>query len=73
MRIGVSHGMGCYPDRLAEADRGQARAGSVPARDRYCFNLKGRGLVILTSCSHRGVVNAIRQAQAVSGVERSMP
>ena len=34
------------------------------------FNLKGRGLIILTSCSHRGVVNAIRQAQAASGVEK---
>jgi metal-dependent hydrolase (beta-lactamase superfamily II) len=26
------------------------------------FNVRGRGLVMLTSCSHRGVVNAIRQA-----------
>src|SRR5882672_3008326 len=33
-------------------------------------HLKGRGLVVLTSCSHRGVVNAIRQAQAASGVEK---
>jgi 7,8-dihydropterin-6-yl-methyl-4-(beta-D-ribofuranosyl)aminobenzene 5'-phosphate synthase len=34
------------------------------------FNLKGRGLVVLTSCSHRGVVNAIKEAQAASGVEK---
>jgi len=34
------------------------------------FNVKGRGLIILTSCSHRGVINAIRQAQAVSRVEK---
>jgi 7,8-dihydropterin-6-yl-methyl-4-(beta-D-ribofuranosyl)aminobenzene 5'-phosphate synthase len=34
------------------------------------FNLKGRGLVILTSCSHRGVVNATRQAQAASGISK---
>jgi 7,8-dihydropterin-6-yl-methyl-4-(beta-D-ribofuranosyl)aminobenzene 5'-phosphate synthase len=71
MRTGVSHGAGCYPDRLAEADRGQ---GLVPDQFRHeiatSFNLKGRGLVILTSCSHRGVINAIRQAQAVSGVEK---
>jgi 7,8-dihydropterin-6-yl-methyl-4-(beta-D-ribofuranosyl)aminobenzene 5'-phosphate synthase len=34
------------------------------------FNLKGRGLIVLTSCSHRGVVNAVRQAQAASGVDK---
>jgi 7,8-dihydropterin-6-yl-methyl-4-(beta-D-ribofuranosyl)aminobenzene 5'-phosphate synthase len=30
----------------------------------------GRGLVVLTSCSHRGVVNAIKQAQAASGIKK---
>ena len=34
------------------------------------YNLKGRGLVILTACSHRGVVNTIKQAQAASGVTK---
>jgi 7,8-dihydropterin-6-yl-methyl-4-(beta-D-ribofuranosyl)aminobenzene 5'-phosphate synthase len=32
--------------------------------------VKGKGLVVLTSCSHRGVINTIRQAQAASGVQR---
>ena len=27
-------------------------------------------MIVLTSCSHRGVVNAIKQAQAVSGVSK---
>jgi 7,8-dihydropterin-6-yl-methyl-4-(beta-D-ribofuranosyl)aminobenzene 5'-phosphate synthase len=27
-------------------------------------------LVVLTSCSDRGVVNAVRQAQAVSGIKK---
>jgi 7,8-dihydropterin-6-yl-methyl-4-(beta-D-ribofuranosyl)aminobenzene 5'-phosphate synthase len=31
---------------------------------------KGRGLIVLTSCSHRGVINAIKQAQAASGVNK---
>ncbi len=34
------------------------------------YNLKGRGLVVLTACSHRGVVNTIKQAQAASGVTK---
>lgn len=34
------------------------------------FNVAGRGLVVIGSCSHRGIINTIRRAQAVSGVER---
>ena len=34
------------------------------------YNLRGKGLVVLTSCSHRGVVNIVKQAQAASGVTR---
>ncbi|WP_043752874.1 MBL fold metallo-hydrolase [Methylobacterium nodulans] len=71
MRLGVTGGSGCYPDRVAQADQGP---GWIPDQFRHeiatAFNLKGRGLIVLTSCSHRGVVNAIRQAQAVSGVEK---
>jgi metal-dependent hydrolase (beta-lactamase superfamily II) len=34
------------------------------------FVVKGNGLVVLTSGSHRGVINTIRQAQAASGVQK---
>lgn len=71
MRIGVDHGLGCYPDAFAEDERAK---GVIPDQFRHelatAFNLKGRGLVILTSCSHRGVVNAIKQAQAASGIRK---
>jgi 7,8-dihydropterin-6-yl-methyl-4-(beta-D-ribofuranosyl)aminobenzene 5'-phosphate synthase len=71
MKIGVDHGIGCYADKLPEEERTKA---IVPDQFRHeiatAFNLKGRGLVVLTSCSHRGVVNAIKQAQAVSGVRK---
>ena len=71
MKIGVAHGIGCYADKLPEDERSKA---IVPDQFRHeiatAFNLKGRGLVVLTSCSHRGVVNAIKQAQAASGVDK---
>lgn len=35
-----------------------------------CYVVKGLGLVVIASCSHRGVLNSIRQAQAVSGVRK---
>jgi 7,8-dihydropterin-6-yl-methyl-4-(beta-D-ribofuranosyl)aminobenzene 5'-phosphate synthase len=35
-----------------------------------CFVVKGLGLVVIASCSHRGVINTVRQAQRVSGVQK---
>jgi 7,8-dihydropterin-6-yl-methyl-4-(beta-D-ribofuranosyl)aminobenzene 5'-phosphate synthase len=34
------------------------------------FHVKDRGLVVLSSCSHRGIVNATKQAMAVSCVDK---
>ena len=35
-----------------------------------CFNIRGKGLVVISSCGHTGIVNSVRQAQEVSGVEK---
>lgn len=35
-----------------------------------CFNVKDRGLVVISSCGHAGIVNSVRQAIAVSGVTK---
>src|SRR5665647_1974088 len=32
--------------------------------------VKDRGLVVLTSCSHRGVINTVRQAMAAAGTDK---
>ena len=71
MKVGVEHGHGCYADKLPEDERSQA---AIPDQFRHeiatAYNLKGKGLVVLTSCSHRGVVNIVKQAQAASGVTK---
>jgi len=71
MKIGVENGLGCFPERLPEDEGAEA---VVPDQFRHeiatSFNLKGRGLIVLTSCSHRGVVNTVKQAQAASGVQK---
>ena len=71
MKAGVEHGLGCYADQLPEDERTTT---FVPDQYRHeiatAFSLRGRGLIIMTSCSHSGVINAIRQAQAVSGINK---
>src|SRR3974390_2391440 len=72
MKIGVENGFGCYADKLPEDERTKT---VIPDQFRHeiasVFNLKGRGLIILSSCSHRGVINAIKQAKAISGVNKA--
>jgi 7,8-dihydropterin-6-yl-methyl-4-(beta-D-ribofuranosyl)aminobenzene 5'-phosphate synthase len=69
MKIGVANGFGCYAEKLPEDER---TLDVTPDKFRHeiatAYNVKGRGLVVLTSCSHRGVINAIKQAQMASGI-----
>src|ERR1700687_3039865 len=35
-----------------------------------CFNLKDKGLIVISSCGHVGIVNSVTQAMEVSGVQK---
>lgn len=43
-----------------------------PVRDdtSLVFLVKGKGLVVLSGCAHSGIVNTVRQAQKLTGVEK---
>jgi 7,8-dihydropterin-6-yl-methyl-4-(beta-D-ribofuranosyl)aminobenzene 5'-phosphate synthase len=73
MKIGVDHGMGCYADKLPEDERAQT---TIPDQFRHeiatAFNLKGRGLIVLTSCSHRGVINAIKHKRLLASIKSTL-
>ena len=34
------------------------------------FNLKGKGLVVLSGCAHAGIVNTVRHVQNISGIKK---
>ena len=34
------------------------------------FNVKGKGLVVLSGCAHRGIVNTVKQAQKSAGTDK---
>lgn len=63
-------GLGC---NLPAED---AKAGGKPVADTHihehgtCFNLKDRGLVVISSCGHSGIVNTVLQAREASGVKK---
>lgn len=70
VEYGMKDGLGCNMPEEAAA------AGGKPAPDLHkhehgtAFHVKGRGLVVITSCGHAGVVNTARRAMEVSGVNK---
>lgn len=50
--------------------RGRLVPDRHPDEHATCYVVRGRGLVVISSCSHCGVLNAIRTAMAVSGVDK---
>ncbi len=34
------------------------------------FNAKGKGLIVLSGCAHRGIVNTVKHAQKMTGIEK---
>ena len=72
MKIGLlPDGNGCAPEGLPAEKRNLT---IVPDDFQHeqatCFNVKGKGLVVMTSCGHRGVVNSVRSAIKVSGISK---
>jgi 7,8-dihydropterin-6-yl-methyl-4-(beta-D-ribofuranosyl)aminobenzene 5'-phosphate synthase len=67
-------------ERLTAYEKGSAatliQRGEKTERDDFrgeqglFFNVKGKGLVVLSGCAHAGIVNTVRQAQKGSGVEK---
>jgi 7,8-dihydropterin-6-yl-methyl-4-(beta-D-ribofuranosyl)aminobenzene 5'-phosphate synthase len=71
MKPGFANNVGCKPEGLSEAKRQVALIpDDFEHEQATCFHLKGKGLVVMTSCGHRGVVNSVRRAMAVSGVNK---
>ncbi len=71
VELGMRDGVGCDSSHFSPEEKAGA---IVPDKFWYehatCFNVKDRGLVIISSCGHAGIVNTIKAAQAASGVEK---
>lgn len=64
-------GVGCELSRLS-ADKRHSL--DLPDDGEHelatCYAVKELGLVVIASCSHRGVLNSVRRARAVSGIDK---
>lgn len=64
-------GVGCDRGALSPTKR---TANGLPDDGEHelatCYAVKGLGLVVIASCSHRGVINSVRRAQTISNISR---
>ncbi len=53
-----------------ETKPGELVADTFQGEHATCYHVKDRGLVVITSCGHAGVINSVRQAQKASGIAK---
>ncbi len=71
MSVGMQGALGCSPEKLPEAKRNLTLApDDFEHEQAMAYHLKGRGLVVMTSCGHRGIVNSVRAAMRVAGTDK---
>lgn len=64
-------GVGCQRSELSPGKRDATQIADDAEHElATCYLVKNLGLVVIASCSHRGVLNSVRRAQAVSGINK---
>jgi 7,8-dihydropterin-6-yl-methyl-4-(beta-D-ribofuranosyl)aminobenzene 5'-phosphate synthase len=59
-----------FPLQHAQTDQGWEPDTWIWDDQAVVVHLRGKGLVVLSSCSHSGVINVLRHARRVTGVDR---
>ena len=59
------------PDHFTKEERqGELITDNHPEEHATCYIVRGRGLVVISSCAHIGIINTVRSAMATSGVDK---
>ena len=67
----MKDGLGCDASHYTPAElQGKIVPDEHVHEHATCFNIRGKGLVVISSCGHVGIVNTVRQAQEVSGIQK---
>ncbi len=76
VKFGARDGVGCDTEAYGSHHFTSDELAGKPVPDQHwhehatCFRLGDRGLVVISSCGHAGIINTLRRAQEVSGVEK---
>jgi 7,8-dihydropterin-6-yl-methyl-4-(beta-D-ribofuranosyl)aminobenzene 5'-phosphate synthase len=76
VEVGIKDGLGCDPNSYMNHHFTEDELAGKPQPDQHwhehatCFRIGNRGLVVISSCGHAGIINTLRRAQEVSGVEK---
>jgi 7,8-dihydropterin-6-yl-methyl-4-(beta-D-ribofuranosyl)aminobenzene 5'-phosphate synthase len=67
----TSHTLIRCADHFSEQERaGKMIVDNHPEEHAICYLVRGRGLVVISACSHVGIINAVKTSLAVTGVEK---
>jgi 7,8-dihydropterin-6-yl-methyl-4-(beta-D-ribofuranosyl)aminobenzene 5'-phosphate synthase len=53
-----------------EAKSGELVMDTFQGEHATAYHVKDRGLVVITSCGHAGVINSVRQVQKATGIDK---
>jgi len=76
VEYGIKEGVGCDTNAYMNHHFSAEELSGKPQPDQHwhehatCFRLGDRGLVVISSCGHAGIVNTLNRAREVSGVEK---
>ena len=76
VEYGVKNGLGCDTNAYLNHHFTPEELAGKPVPDQHwhehatCFRPGDRGLVVISSCGHAGIINTLKHAQEVSGVEK---
>lgn len=72
----VRDGLGCDSNAYMNHHFSAEELAGKPVPDQHwhehatCFRLGDRGLVVISSCGHAGIINTLRRAQEITGVDK---
>ncbi|MGO8915067.1 MAG: MBL fold metallo-hydrolase [Stellaceae bacterium] len=76
VEYGVRDGLGCDASAYMNHHFTAEELAGKPVPDQHwhehatCFRLGDRGLVVISSCGHAGIINTLRRAQEITGVDK---
>jgi 7,8-dihydropterin-6-yl-methyl-4-(beta-D-ribofuranosyl)aminobenzene 5'-phosphate synthase len=74
VEFGMRDGAGCSTSAYSSHHFTAEELAGSPIADQHwhehatCYRVGDRGLVVITSCGHSGIINALRRAQEITGV-----